>query len=88
MLIYLYIKLNNFSRICGAAKLAAKIYVALQAGKLVPFMSKRDPSQSTMRNLAQSVNMAASAAKLEPKLILEIRTKSVEQTLVPLVTQV
>ena len=32
--------------------------------------------------------MAASAARAEPKLALEIRTKSVEQALVPLVTQV
>jgi len=32
--------------------------------------------------------MAASAGRSESKITLEIRTKSVEQTLVPLVTQV
>jgi len=34
------------------------------------------------------INMAASAGRNESKITLEIRTKSVEQTLVPLVTQV
>lgn len=34
------------------------------------------------------VKMAAAPGRSEPKLALEIRTKSVEQTLVPLVTQV
>jgi len=34
------------------------------------------------------INMAASSGRSESKITLEIRTKSVEQTLVPLVTQV
>jgi len=33
-------------------------------------------------------NMAVSTSRTETKITLEIRTKSVEQTLVPLVTQV
>jgi len=40
------------------------------------------------RLFRSKINMAASLARNESKITLEIRTKSVEQTLVPLVTQV
>jgi len=36
----------------------------------------------------RKINMAVSTSRSETKITLEIRTKSVEQTLVPLVTQV